>query len=423
MKILVLDGNENQAVACVRSLARAGHRVSVGSSNSWSKAGWSRFAESSFTYPAPMDSAEAFVARIREEVARVPGTLVLPVTERTTLPLSTYREEIFASCGRLVLPSHEIVMRAFDKSETTRLASSLGVSVPKTFYVASSAEAHDIAESINYPAVIKARSSEQMSASGKVIATGAPLYARNAEELLAAVEQMNQRSSAALVQEYVEGNGAGYFALMREGELRAEFAHRRIRDVRPTGSGSAVRASAPVDPHMRDAALAILQALRWHGVAMVEFRIRADGTPVFMEVNGRFWNSLPLSVYAGADFPALLAELAERGDVPVAPNYRMNVRCRWLLGDARHLIEVWRGAPAGYAGKYPGRLRATLDFLKPVGGTYHDNFMMSDPMPELGDWLDFAFRRIPALVKKRQAHSEMRSVELSAPLPKSRSEV
>ena len=399
MKILVLDGNENQAVACVRSLARAGHSVSVGSSDKWSKAGWSRFAESSFIYPAPQVSAEAFVARIREETARVPGTLVLPVTERTTLPLSAYREEIFEAGGRLVLPSHETVMRAFDKSETTRLASSLGVAVPKTFYISSSAEARDIADSINYPAVIKARSSEQVSASGKVIATGAPLYARSAEELLAAVGLMNQRSHAALVQEYVEGTGAGYFALMREGELRAEFAHRRIRDVRPTGSGSAVRASAPVDPKMREAALAILKALRWHGVAMVEFRVRADGTPVFMEVNGRFWNSLPLSVYAGADFPALLAELAERGDAPVGSGYRMNVRCRWMVGDARHLIEVWRGAPAGYAGRYPGRLRTTLDFLKPVAGTYHDNFMMSDPMPELGDWLDFAFRRLPAQLK------------------------
>jgi predicted ATP-grasp superfamily ATP-dependent carboligase len=408
MKILVLDGNENQAVACVRSLARAGHRVSVGASTSWSKAGWSRFAESSFTYPAPQDSADRFVASIRDEAAREPGTLVLPVTERTTLPLSARREEILAAGGRMVLPPHETVMRAFDKTETTRLASSLDVAVPKTFCVKNSAEACEIAESINYPVVIKARSSEQVSATGKVLACGAPLYARNGEELLAAIEQMGLRSSAALVQEYVEGEGAGYFALMREGELRLEFAHRRIRDVRPTGSGSAVRESARPDPRLREAALRILQALRWHGVAMVEFRVRPDGTPVFMEVNGRFWNSLPLSLYAGADFPARLAEMAERGDVRAASGYRLGVRCRWLLGDARHLLEVWRGAPEGYAGKYPGRLRATLDFLTPVRGTYHDNFMMSDPMPELGDWLDFALRRVPAQLKKSEADLESR---------------
>ena len=44
---------------------------------------------------------------------------------------------------------------------------------------------------------------------------------------------------------------------------------------------------------------------------MVEFRQTAGAPPVFMEVNGRFWNSLPLACYAGADFPALLAQMAE----------------------------------------------------------------------------------------------------------------
>jgi hypothetical protein len=146
---------------------------------------------------------------------------------------------------------------------------------------------------------------------------------------------------------------------------------------------------------------AVLRALGWHGVAMVEFRIRADGEPVFMEVNGRFWNSLALAVYAGADFPAMLVEMAERGDVKSRRDYRTGVRCRWMLGDLRHLMEVWRGAPAAFPGEYPGRLRATSDFIMPVAGTHHDNFTFADPMPELGDWIDFFLRRIPARLRKR----------------------
>ena len=73
---------------------------------------------------------------------------------------------------------------------------------------------------------------------------------------------------------------------------------------------------------IRDAALALLKKLNWHGVAMVEFRQRPNGDPVFLEVNGRFWNSLPLACYAGADFPAMLAKIAdfyeEEVDVAVA---------------------------------------------------------------------------------------------------------
>jgi len=120
-----------------------------------------------------------------------------------------------------------------------------------------------------------------------------------------------------------------------------------------------------------------------------------------MEINGRFWTSLALAVYAGADFPAMVAEMAESGAVQPRGEYRIGVRCRWLLGDLRHLMEVWSGAPAAFPGKYPDRLRAILDFLLPVAGTHHDNFTLADPMPEFGDWIDFFMRRIPARLKKR----------------------
>ncbi|HYE14327.1 MAG TPA: hypothetical protein VD968_07805, partial [Pyrinomonadaceae bacterium] len=92
MRVLVLDGNENQAVACVRSLARSGYSVSVGSSSSWSKAGWSRYCRGTFQYPSPNESSRAFVARVAEEAGRERGTLVMPMTERTTLPLSEHRD-------------------------------------------------------------------------------------------------------------------------------------------------------------------------------------------------------------------------------------------------------------------------------------------------------------------------------------------
>jgi predicted ATP-grasp superfamily ATP-dependent carboligase len=397
MRVLILDGNENQAVAAVRSLGRAEYHVAVGSSGGWSKAGWSRFARESFTYTAPQRDSARFVEDIAREVSLSrEGALVLPMTERTTLPLSLYREKIFAAGGRLVLPPHETLLRAFDKEQTTALAASLGIKVPRTVLIESPASAERAARELNYPIVLKPRASEEVTPDGKVAATGGPLYARDRREMLEAFIRMRERSCSMLAQEFVEGVGAGYFALMREGELKMEFAHRRIRDVRPTGSGSAVRESVIPDPRVRDAGLKILRALGWHGVAMVEFRVRADGTPVFLEVNGRFWHSLSLAVYAGADFPLMLARMADGSDITLASDYRVGVRCRWLLGDFRHLVEVMRGAPPAFTGSFPTRARTLASFIFPVRGTYHDNFAMSDPLPEIGDWLDFMTRRLAA---------------------------
>jgi len=114
---------------------------------------------------------------------------------------------------------------------------------------------------------------------------------------------------------------------------------------------------------------------------------------VFMEVNGRFWHSLPLACYAGVDFPALLARMAEEGDIAPNEGYRSGISCRWLLGDACHLAEVWKGPPAGYPEEYPSRLRTLLDVLTPVSGTYHDLFQWKDPLPEFGDWV-YLFLRL-----------------------------
>jgi predicted ATP-grasp superfamily ATP-dependent carboligase len=411
MNILVLDGNENHAVACVRSLAKAGHTVYVGADTSWSKAGWSKYCKGSFVYPAPQQDSAAFIQKIVEEAQRCPGTLVLPMTECTTLPLSASRDLILAAGAKVVLPSHQNVLRAFDKQQTTKIARDLAIDTPQTFVIKDFNQAAEIAGKITYPAVLKPRSSEEVSIDGKVRSTGRPLYARNQTEFISNYLEISRRCSAVLAQEFIEGTGAGYFALMREGELRIEFAHRRIRDVHPTGSGSAVRESCFPQKDVRDAALAILKSLNWHGVAMVEFRLRPDGRPVFLEVNGRFWNSLPLAVYSGADFPKLLAEIAEFDDVKSAYSYKAGVRCRWLLGDFRHLLEVFIGAPESYPGKFPGRLETLLKFIIPVSGTLHDNFTLQDPLPEFGDWLNFFFRKLPTFIKSSSAETIETNVE------------
>ncbi|HTT25178.1 MAG TPA: hypothetical protein VMG82_40055 [Candidatus Sulfotelmatobacter sp.] len=387
MRILVLDGDQNQAVACVRSLARQGHSVFVGESHPWSKAGWSRYASGVFQYPSPARSAAGFVAELIVEVAKEPGTLVLPMTEVTTLPVSKHRKQFMAAGARLVLPGHDDLMHAIDKKYTTRLARSLGLTVPKTCSVSDGDELNDRSRSMSFPLVLKPRTSQEHSADDALQMTGRPKYARNADELAARFSEMRRRCSSVLVQEFVEGTGSGYFALMDHGELRAEFAHRRIRDVHPTGSGSALRESILPVPGIREKSLAMLRALNWHGVAMIEYRIRPDNVPVFIEINGRFWHSLALACYAGVDFPGLLSRMVELGDLGSAPDYKPGVKCRWLVGDLRHLIEVWKGPPAGFPGRFPGRLPTLFSELVPKLGTFHDNFMWRDPLPEIGDWI------------------------------------
>lgn len=178
MNILVLDGNQNQAVASVRSLASAGHKVFAGEATAWSKASWSRACCGAFEYPSPQKSVQAFVQAIAAFVRDKPGTLLLPMTELTTLPLSAQRDFLISAGAQLILPDHSELLRAFNKNETKRLAASQGVAVPKTIVVTSPEQAVQAAQEARFPVVLKPQASEELSPDGNLRTAPPPLCQR-----------------------------------------------------------------------------------------------------------------------------------------------------------------------------------------------------------------------------------------------------
>jgi predicted ATP-grasp superfamily ATP-dependent carboligase len=192
-----------------------------------------------------------------------------------------------------------------------------------------------------------------------------------------------------MLQEFVPGSGLGVFLLLdMQGRTCAEFAHRRIRDIRPTGSGSVLRESVPVDGRLRELAVALLRKMEWWGVAMVEFRTdERTGGVVLMEVNGRFWGSLQLALDAGVNFPAILIDVAG-GQSPTPPPFHAGVKVRWWLGDLARTASVLKGRPSGYSGHFPTRWSAVRDMLGPQPtGTIGEVYRSGDPWPAAAELL------------------------------------
>jgi predicted ATP-grasp superfamily ATP-dependent carboligase len=310
------------------------------------------------------------------------------------MALSAHRSLIEDAGACMVMPSHATMLKAYDKAYTTQVASEVGVASPRTSRVNDERRAQDLAAEFSFPAALKARTSVEL-ADDRAKPTARTLYARNRQEFLQAYHLLHDRCPQVIAQKFIAGDGVLYSSLLCRGELRAEFAYRRIRSIHPTGWGAALRVSVPAEG-LRAGSLSVIRALdpHWTGLAQVEYRVDHDGTPFFLEVNPRAWNSLPLAVYAGVDFPRMLAEIAEHGDVPPHPGYPSGVVCRWWLGDLRHLLYVWQGVPSSYPGKTEGRLDALVHFLKPVPHAFHDNFIPADPLPEVGDWLAAAARAL-----------------------------
>lgn len=379
--VLVLDGQTNQALACVRSLGKAGYRVLVASRRRLPLAAWSRHCARRVRIAG--ETREAFDA-LRAWAVSNGASMVLPLTERSCLLLNAAREE-WEGAGVTVGCDHAPALEgAFDKLRTLGTAAACGVRVPRTFIPTSAGECHEAAEAVGFPCVVKPRRSNAWDGEQFLPDRGCG-YASSHEELAALVESRRQGDAWPLIQAYVEGRGKGAFALCEHGRAVAWFAHERLRDVNPSGSGSSLRRSVPLDERLRAPAERLLAAMRWHGPAMVEFRDDGRGEPYLMEVNGRFWNSLQLAVDAGVNFPRLwvallLGERIEQTDSPDA-----GVTLRWLWGDVKRLLYVMRGGRG--AERYPTRREGLRElFGKQPHGTRLEIWRADDPLPAVGEW-------------------------------------
>jgi predicted ATP-grasp superfamily ATP-dependent carboligase len=178
-----------------------------------------------------------------------------------------------------------------------------------------------------------------ISSHGRWIATSVQ-YARSMEELKEIGTRYEYFSRHPfMIQEYISGQAEGVFALCDHGKPIVFFAHRRLRERPPTGGVSVLSESIEPNPEAQKMARAILEHVGWHGVAMVEFKVSAEGTPYLMEVNGRFWGSLQLAIDAGVDFPWLLYQMAIGKNPGKVKPYITGIKCRWLLGD---LVSLWK---------------------------------------------------------------------------------
>jgi glycosyltransferase involved in cell wall biosynthesis/predicted ATP-grasp superfamily ATP-dependent carboligase len=382
-RVLVLDGGTTQALACVRALGRAGHTVFVAAGRA-ALATWSRYCRG--RYLLTDDTLPAFAA-LRAWAGEQGVQVVLPQTERSCMLCNIHRKEwealgITVGCG-----SEDLLLRAFDKSRTWQVAEACGVRLPLRHVPRTLADGQAAAERLGYPVVIKPRFSHFWDGDRFLSGQGSR-YAQNRAEVEASMRACRQNGYWPVIQEFIRGRGKGVFALYDHGRPLAWFAHERLRDVRPSGSGSSLRRSIPLDARLLGPAARLLSAWPWHGPAMVEFRDDGVSEPCLIEVNGRFWGSLELAIASGIDFPNLWLSVL-RGEHPApADGYAAGVTRRWWWGDVKRLLHILRGAPPGYPERFPGVLTGLREILgTQPAGTRNETWSKDDPAPALGEWV------------------------------------
>ncbi|WP_224332610.1 ATP-grasp domain-containing protein [Haloprofundus halobius] len=363
--VFVTDGQSRSALAVVRSLGRHGVRVVCGDSTRFATAFTSKHVDECTLYPDPNTRPAAFVGTLVDYLRDNDVDVLLPVGHESTRLVNRSRE-LLAEHTNVPVAGREEFDRFVRKDFVMSQAEKLDIPHPRTVFPESVDEACELVETLSFPVVVKLPS----EAGSKGLQ-----YVEEPAAFRETFLEVYRGGEMPIVQERIPSNGQGMGAafLRWDGEIKARFAYRRLREFPPSGGPSTLRESIH-DERLFEAGETLLDDVDWQGVAMVEFKNdpRTD-TPKLLEVNPRFWGSLHLPYRCGVEFPWLLTQCALGEDPEPVTTYPTGVRCRFLLpGDVLNLLS--RHDRAAVREFFPIREE----------GTYFDILDRSDPLPTLG---------------------------------------
>jgi predicted ATP-grasp superfamily ATP-dependent carboligase len=339
-KVFVTDASERAALAVIRSLGRKNIEVTAGDSTRFNMGFLSKYCKQRILYPPPEREKTRFVETILKIIKEDRFDLLIPITDLAMVPIIE-RKEDFEKHTKVAAPSYFRAIKALDKIETLKIAQQHDISCPKTFFGEDIGNIHDFSKRLRYPVVIRPRMKiTWVGEKAIVLKVTQNNYAYNPQDfaskwtrLVSLLKKVELREDFLFVQEFVKGEGYGVEALMHQGEPKALFMHRRLREYPTTGGASTLRESV-IEDKLAQSGIELLRTMEWDGVAMVEFRVkRGTCESQLIEVNGRFWGSLPLAINSGIDFPYLLYKsIVDKEDFPRS-KYRIGLKQRWLAGD------------------------------------------------------------------------------------------
>ena len=300
-------------------------------------------------------------------------------------------QDLLKPYTNFIVPDLESIEIANDTNKLIIIASDLGIPCPLTTTLQSGESIETLSQRISYPAVIKYREGEVLKFKPekryKII--------KNSEEFIKTFEVMHNIQPFPIVQNYISGQGFGVSAVFdNAGNPLEVFCHRRIREY-PVSGGPSCFCESIWDDRLVNYSIKLLKALNWKGVAMVEFKGDLNGQISLMEINPRFWGSLPLSLAAKCDIPyayyrAANGELSSSDtSVWYTGRYNLGKKMRFLLQD---LLSV------------PGYLKSRDDKLAFLAKYILEllNPRISEGVFEFRDWRPSLRYFIQALGKRKK---------------------
>ena len=336
--------------------------------------GWSRFVRKTIRWAGPHDAGALPFLRQMADKHGLKGCLLVPSGDGEVQLVAQHREEL-SSLYKIILPDWTALQWLCEKPLLYQRAAELGVSIPRTYALASAADIDTL--DILFPVILK----PNMGGGDTTIAKAKVIRADDRHALKTAFADASGEIGAGnvVVQELIPGGGESQFsyaALWLNGEPVAEFTARRARQY-PVDFGYTSTSVEVVDNRQAvDAARKILKSAGHSGLVEAEFKLDGrDGKLKLLDVNPRPWSWFGLCSAAGIDLGALLWRVANSEPVSQPGNARQGVSWSYLVRDTVAAFTLARRGQAKI-GDYFASLRNIRSWAA---------FAPNDPLPGLID--------------------------------------
>lgn len=325
--VLLTYGWNRLTYNILRNLTQNGLRVVVGDESKYNISSISKHSYDSFQYPSPFVDHESFINALLEAIVKYRPKVLIPCHEETFV-IAKYIDR-FPKDIVIPITDYKTLMSAHDKISANKIAISLGIPTPKIYDISNFEEIEKNKDTFTYPLVVKLANSN---------AAKGVFYAHNYDELKEIYKSNSIDGNNIFIQEYASGNGYGASFLYNKGDMVTGFVHKRLIEKTHTGGVSTKRISVK-NKSLFDSGKKILDHLKWHGPAMVEFKYDEEREKFwFIEINARYWGSLSLPIAAGLEIP-YWHYLNAMDEIIKPAEYRENVVSLWILGNFITIVE------------------------------------------------------------------------------------
>ena len=340
-KVIVLGTDFPIGLAVIRDLGRHGFTVVGVGSHQYSLGLMSKYCSHRVVRNADPD---ALTDQLVEIASGPEQTFLISIGESDVNLINQHRMRL-ARHLTLLDPNAEQMAKVLDKRQTLEIAKQAGILTPTSHQIERFEQLELLQHQLVFPVVLKWSNPHRVSRG--LQRHGLALlkleYCQTFEQLEAALSKYQPIEQYPLIQHYCAGYGIGQFFLCRKGQALVEFQHRRINEWPPEGGSSTLCQALPSSQHSdcMEKSRQLLEVLKWDGVAMVEYRYDPQANDYWlMEINGRFWGSLPLATHSKVGFASSLVNVIGKQSKPFTSAGRSDLKSRYMIPDVKRLVRI-----------------------------------------------------------------------------------